>query len=447
MTLVVLLAACSNFQTQKNNYLSSPETAHELLTVTSAYMTDDEVASSLDGQATTFSTDETEQFKMAFSDDVINQAMKQYVMENMPEEVAKQSIQFYRTELGSRYIASMNAVEKQYYESPDKVATQVLELRNNQKLMAQANELMQVLELDSLMESILLNGMIKPMVQGMLLKQGDQEEVTSEQIEAIAQSSLNESIKAVVHMIEGLVILSLNDFTQQEMTDINRYAASHVGQYENKVMAGAVEFALSKSSYHFGEMLAAAAGKRIVKSKFDMNACKQTSSGFFCGIRAFNAYAQHVESLYLGSAVVGKSNQYRLMMTDSGWQQLDIKNDVDDMLISKEDGSALISAEYEKNTIIDVKAYADKTLGEIAKAIEADYYKVNLNIWPFNQGGELFEICYVLEDEQEVCKLAGGGQIGSDALYLHAVFEPTDVLTDEIIRIMSTAEPLNKPSK
>lgn len=444
IAFVMLLSACSSHQAQDTVYLSSPETADEFLTVTSSYLTDGEVANAFDGKAAEFSEQDMAQFKAMFADEVINQTVKQYVMENMPEDLARTAIAFYRTELGRRFITAMDEAEASYDESPQGMSDQVLKLRNDQDLMAQANALIEVLELKSLMESILLNGVFKPLVQGILLKQAGDVDVSFEQIEAIAQSSLDESINEMTQAIEGLMIVSLSQFTQSEITQIYQYASSQAGLYENKVLAGAFESALSKSSYQFGEMLAAKIGKRIVRSTFDMESCMEKSSEFVCSVKSIDAYAQAIEPLFLGSAIVGSSKKYRLMMTDTDWQQLIIENGVDDMLVAKKDGLALISARYEANTTADVKAYADTILGEIAKAIDAEYHEVDLNIWPFNQGGQLFEICYILADEQQVCKLAGGSQVGSDAFYLHTVFEPTDSLTNEVIRILSTAEPLTQ---
>lgn len=447
IAFVMLLSACSSHQAQDTIYLSSPVTAHEFLNVTSSYLTGGAMANGFGDGAAEFSEADMLQFKAMFSDEVINQRVKQYVMENMPEDLAMTAITFYSTDLGSRYIAAMDLAEESYDESPQDISSQVTRLRNDEDLMAQANLLIEVMELKSLMESILLNGVFKPLVQGILLKQAGDVDVSFEQIEAIAQSSLDESINEMTQAIEGLMIVSLSQFTQSEITQIYQYASSQAGLYENKVLAGAFESALSKSSYQFGEMLAAKIGKRIVKSTFDMEGCKQALPDFHCQIQSIGAYAESVEPLYLGSAVVGKTNQYRFMMTDSDWQQLNVKGGADDMLISKEDGRALISTKYVENTKVDANAYADKTLGDIAKAIEADYHKVNLNVWPFNQGGGLFEVCYVLSDDQELCKLAGGGQVGNDAFYIHAVFEPTEVLTDEVVRVISTAESLNSTSR
>ncbi len=439
---VVLLSACSGNQLV-NNPLSSDEIAHELLILSSSYISDDEITAGLTSQQSGLSKDGLELFQASFKSERINQALKEYVMANMPEDKAREAIAFYRTETGSKYIASMERAEALVNEAGNAAAQRVAVLKKDKKLLAHKEALVELIDIDSLMQSILFNGVVKPLVQALILNKPGSDSVSLDQMDEVAEASLDKVVGEISQIIDNIILITLADLSVSERKDVISYAQSEAGNYDNKVIAGAYEFAFSQASYKFGTMLAGKLGKTVVPNGFDFEECKKKEFEFTCEVKSIGSAANSIDPLYLGSAVMGGSKQYRAMMTDTGWQQLNLSNGFDDMIISKKDGKALISVNYESNRDVNVEDYADKLLGDISKAIDSQYSRVNLKTWQFDPNASLYEICYSTHDEQNVCKLAGGAQMGDDAFYLHAVFEPSDDVTREVVNILSTFEPVS----
>lgn len=437
--LMAFLSACATSQKTKPVYLSSERTVDRLIDT----MKLNEVGSDLHKG---FKQSENEsgdniavKLDLAYSAAQLQFDFREYLLASIPEENVLAWIEYYSTDFQQKVIL-LEETHKNYTED-DAALKKLKEIKADKKMMKQLVELVEAIKLDQRMRTIMYDGILKPMIYGAAIIQSPGATLDQSQLEKAINTQLNAMMPEVLEATQDASYYTYSFLTEQERERLLSHYRSPVADFLNNSLVAAIGESLSKASQRYVNSMSKEYKTYVQAAKFDTESCLKIKGQHNCEILSISAVVEK-QSLYHGGSLVGKSGRYRLMAPNSDWQLLKIGSRyTDDLVITRKDGEAMISLDFVVGQAADVNTYTQQVMGDIAKTLKTEPWLVDFDILPGIESGEVYELCYEYF-EVEVCKLAGGGNINGDAVYLTGFLVKRDKELRELISIFQSLEPI-----
>ncbi|GAA6136142.1 hypothetical protein NBRC116188_29320 [Oceaniserpentilla sp. 4NH20-0058] len=434
LVVLILLSGCASNTVQQAVYLSEPESVDALLSITTLDRLGVEITESAQDD---IDPSIQVEFIEAFNGEKIQRDFREYLLINVPNT----NIQAWTSEYSSKFQRKITALEGQYKEpdqEPD-FKSQVQLVKNNPELQAKLDQLFVLMKLEDEVFVLLKDVLLRPLVYGSAMIENAGKSVDQALLDKKIDEYIAVAIPMAVSAMKDAHYYTYSKLNREELDQLVSYYQTAGAEYFINTITSALGYSLSNAAQTFNELIQEKTKTIIQSARFDSDACLKVHPYHICEVLTLSSLGKK-SPLYIGGAVIPKSETYRLMSPNNDWQQVSPNKEyTDDLVLVRKDGKAFITMQLDVNTKVDTQQYAQQHLGEILSQINKEASQFELSKFTKAQQGSLNEICYAY-DGVEVCKLAGGREINGNALYVLAFFERQKSIIDEVVNIITSIE-------
>lgn len=185
-----------------------------------------------------------------------------------------------------------------------------------------------------------------------------------------------------------------------------------------------------------------------VKSVFSIGECLQTKTETMCTYEQLFALNES-SVLEKEQTLMGASAMYVLFAPSSNWYKMfPGEKRKEDLVMMDKSGHAMVQVDWLANGESDYKAVAKEELKEISEALQAEPTEIALDVWPYNESGVFYEICYNTNKKTVECMYSAVANIPGGMVNIFAHTASDEKLVEDIVYIIASIDvPARKVSQ
>lgn len=434
MLVTWVLTACVANSPKQTLYISEEKTIDKLLSIMLLENLGVDITQGLFNEANPQTKAE---LKKAFDQNIVQAEFREYLLMNLPQANAQAWVEYFSSDFQQRIIH----LEDQYKnpEIDPSSADYIENIKRDPAALARLNTLKDSVKWENRLHAIYYDGLLKPTIYGAALLSAKGQVLDQAVLEKHVVQQLNAIWPSVIEVANDSFYYVYGHLSAADYDTLLDYYHSPIATYVDDTLAGAISHSLANASKRFIDAVQQKTQAMIQASVFDKESCLKVRPHHVCEVLNVASIGT-ARSLFIGSAVLPKSKQYRVMSPNSDWQKIKLSNRyADDLIMTRKDGLAVFSTQFRENEKVDVQAYKTTTLGELADAIKVEPEKVSLPAFDKLTNSALYELCYNYYGV-DVCKITGGADLEGGALYVDAFYLRSDAQINEVVNILISFE-------
>jgi len=163
--------------------------------------------------------------------------------------------------------------------------------------------------------------------------------------------------------------------------------------------------------------------------------CMLSNTQTMCLIEALNKL-QEWEKVPAEQPTLSNSGNYFLATSKNNWKRQTSNTENTDLLLINNAENAMIEATWHVGSEIDVEKIARDSIAELATKLDVTLENIEFDVWPFNDGGYFYEVCYETIHETEECMFSTAAPVMDGAVSMFALLNADDALVEEVLELI-----------
>ena len=176
------------------------------------------------------------------------------------------------------------------------------------------------------------------------------------------------------------------------------------------------------------------------KTIFNMAKCMLKKTGTMCAFEELLNTAPS-EPIQKDVEVSGNTNRYFVKVPSDDWRILwpGEKRAIDLELIHKS-GHATVMVSWHEGEVDTYEKHAREFIEPLAAKLETEPENIPLDVWPYNEGGVFYALCYLTNIKTEECFYSASANMPDGVVTISSIAEYNDLVSDEIIQITASID-------
>ncbi|NND59241.1 MAG: hypothetical protein HKN49_03155 [Gammaproteobacteria bacterium] len=175
------------------------------------------------------------------------------------------------------------------------------------------------------------------------------------------------------------------------------------------------------------------------KTLLDLNRCLKKHTQTVCVLKQLLATSES-EGLPQETYVAGKSRSYVLFAANAEWLRVQSASEDVDLSLMHKTGESMISVKWHEGMETGYDELAKRSLMPLAEKMDTEPELVEIDLWPFNEAGSFYLLCYSTNKKTEECMTSSAAVMPGGVIEMFAMTNDTGTLFDQSTDIILSVD-------